>query len=547
MTYPQIARSRSQLLKLIPPDAKVAIEIGSDTGELAAAYERINPHCRYIRLKPEIAFDSEGVGDPTLDLPPGSVDCFIYDSTIAHCLDPQAMLKRHLNWLKPDGQVVAAIANVGYWQTIIDLLRGKWSARETDPLHCFTLDTIRELLAGVGLYLDRYEAILSEESDDWKQWESHLSAVAKRLDLDAATFIHHARTQQYLLAATLSPPKRPLVIQTILMAPLACDRVRVLEPDRMSASIPGVRTVSTVKAAALNIGRPQEEKVFIWQRALLHSQTALEHQKNLLQRGYLIVAEMDDDPQHWPGNEQTEFFTFRSCHCVQTSTEPLAAELRQYNPYVGVFANQLTELPPPRAYRDDRVALFFGALNREPDWQPLMASINRILAELGDRVWVEVLHDRQFFQALATERKQFRPFCPYEDYHQVLHRSDIALLPLNPTRFNNMKSDLKFLECAGHGVAVLASPTVYDRSLVNGETGLLYRSVEEFEAKLRELVGNPLLRRQLGGNAYEWVKHNRLLSQHYRQRYEWYLEMRDRLPELNAALRDRLPQLFENS
>jgi hypothetical protein len=37
-----------------------------------------------------------------------------------------------------------------------------------------------------------------------------------------------------------------------------------------------------------------------------------------------------------------------------------------------------------------------------------------------------------------------------------------------------------------------------------------------------------------------------MLSQHYRQRYEWYLEMRDRLPELNAALRDRLPKLFED-
>jgi glycosyltransferase involved in cell wall biosynthesis len=110
-----------------------------------------------------------------------------------------------------------------------------------------------------------------------------------------------------------------------------------------------------------------------------------------------------------------------------------------------------------------------------------------------------------------------------------------------------MKSDLKFLECAGHGVAVLASPTVYDRSLVDGTTGLLYRSVEEFELKLRQAIANSEFRRTLAANAYEWVKHNRLLSQHYRQRYEWYLEMRDRLPELNAALRDRVPQLFKNS
>jgi glycosyltransferase involved in cell wall biosynthesis len=336
-------------------------------------------------------------------------------------------------------------------------------------------------------------------------------------------------------------------VQTLLRSTIASDKVRVYQPDRFLNTIPGVRTEARVKTAILNLARPDEEKVFIWQRQRLGIQEAIAKQKNLLRRGYLIVTEIDDDPLRWPEHAQHQFITFRSCHCIQTSTEPLAAFLRQLNPYVAVFPNQLHELPPPRTYAEDKVTLFFGALNREPDWQPLMASINRILAEFGDRVWVEVLHDRQFFQALATEDKQFRPFCPYEEYHEILHRSDLALLPLNPTRFNSMKSDLKFLECAGHGVAVLASPTVYDRSLVDGTTGLLYRSVEEFELKLRQAIANSEFRRTLAANAYEWVKHNRLLSQHYRQRYEWYLEMRDRLPELNAALRDRVPQLFKNS
>jgi hypothetical protein len=41
------------------------------------------------------------------------------------------------------------------------------------------------------------------------------------------------------------------------------------------------------------------------------------------------------------------------------------------------------------------------------------------------------------------------------------------------------------------------------------------------------------------------VRDHRLISHHYRDRYDWYLDMRDRLPELNAALRDRIPELFE--
>jgi glycosyltransferase involved in cell wall biosynthesis len=175
-----------------------------------------------------------------------------------------------------------------------------------------------------------------------------------------------------------------------------------------------------------------------------------------------------------------------------------------------------------------------------------MPSINRILTEYQDRVRVKVIHDRRFFKELKTERKQFEPTCSYDRYHAILRTCDVAILPLNPTRFNGMKSDLKFIECAGHGVTVLASPTVYGQSIVDGKTGYIYNSVEEFETKLHEIVGNTQLRRQIAANAYEWVRDNRLLSQHYRQRHEWYLEMRDRLPELNEALRSRLPQLFED-
>jgi glycosyltransferase involved in cell wall biosynthesis len=107
-----------------------------------------------------------------------------------------------------------------------------------------------------------------------------------------------------------------------------------------------------------------------------------------------------------------------------------------------------------------------------------------------------------------------------------------------------MKSDLKFLECAGNGVAVLASPTVYEASIQEGKTGLLYRSPTEFEEKLRALLDDAALRRRLAAAAYAWVKENRLLCRHYRQRYEWYMEMLDRLPLLNKELGQRVPELF---
>ena len=94
---------------------------------------------------------------------------------------------------------------------------------------------------------------------------------------------------------------------------------------------------------------------------------------------------------------------------------------------------------------------------------------------------VQVVYDRAFFDALATPHKSFEPLCSYDRYHELLDAADIALLPLEPTRFNQHKSDLKFIECAAHGVAVLASPTVYDRTINDGETGLIYHSIAEFD------------------------------------------------------------------
>ena len=93
-------------------------------------------------------------------------------------------------------------------------------------------------------------------------------------------------------------------------------------------------------------------------------------------------------------------------------------------------------------------------------------------------------------------------------------------------------------------MAVLASPTVYAASVQDGQTGVIYETLEQFEERFRRLVTDTPWRRQLAQNAYDWVRDHRLLSLHYRERVTWYWEMRSRLPELNEALRQRVPEIF---
>ncbi len=224
----------------------------------------------------------------------------------------------------------------------------------------------------------------------------------------------------------------------------------------------------------------------------------------------------------------------------------MAEALRPYNPHVEVFPNQVAALPPPRAAdRTDSgpVTIFFGALNREADWAPILPALNRVLAAHGDRVRMQVVYDRAFFDALTTPNKAFEPLCPYDRYKAILSAADIARLPLEPTRFNRHKSDLKFIESAAHGAVVLASPTVYDRTIRHGEMGLIYHSPDEFAAMLDRLIRDAPFRRALAGAAYRYVAEHRLLSRHFRARHDWYRAMLDRLDELDAELRGRVPEL----
>ncbi len=322
--------------------------------------------------------------------------------------------------------------------------------------------------------------------------------------------------------------------------------VRVLAPARASSRIPGVRAVTVEQAPRLVLVRPEpaEETVLVWQRPILEWPRHLATLRALVERGYLVVVERDDYPSR-PVFAANRHLSHRGGHAIQTSTEALAGVLRQWNPNVGVFPNQLDELPPPRRYAEgEPVTVFFGAFNRQKDWAPCMAPLNQVLRAWGDRVRVRVIHDRAFFDALETPFKDFEPVCPYDTYQDVLRRCDVALLPLEDTEFNRCKSDLKFLECAAHGVAVLASPTAYSETVADGETGLLFRSPEEFARGLRRLLEDTGFRRAIAARAYEYVGRHRLLSLHAGDRVDWYYSLRDRLPELNAELRHRVPEIF---
>ncbi len=561
------------LLKLIPPDAKTVLEIGCGEGALCEAYRRVNPTVEWnaVEMDEAAASKTEGIIDliSVVDLNhesfiPGvhhHYDCLVCGDVLEHLIDPLDLLRQCMDLLKPGAQVLACIPNVQHWTVIRDLLEGKWDYTDSgllDRTHLrfFTLKSIREMFDQAGLQV--HEIIGRDLFSE---------GLAKFLHEYPASFfgpnnILQMRAYQYLVRAikpvaeivwtqaggaafTGRHSEIPKLHIHAIEAEDCCARPRIREPFAMLKTIPGVKCTRSTRDGHNRVvpDLPTDaSKILVRQR---NTFIEVEHLRKFIADGWLIVQECDDYPLAYELGAARDWMVFRGCHAIQCSTEAIAEIVRQYNPNVMVFENQIAELPPLGEFDNgDIINIFCGWQNRNEDWKPILPSLNRVAADHPE-IHFLVIHDHEFFDALNAPLKAFRPFCEYSEYRALLSGCDIALLPLEDTPFNRCKSDIKFLECAAEGVAVLASRDMHacrGNRLYRGMMDF-YETPAEFEAYLSLLIEKPEKRLALAQNAYACVRDNRLLSQHYRKRYEWYQSLLSSKPNLDRQLLERVPEL----
>ena len=223
-----------------------------------------------------------------------------------------------------------------------------------------------------------------------------------------------------------------------------------------------------------------------------------------------------------------------------SSTPETAIRLREKVLQVAILP---IKLPPLRA--DGRAGLgLFGVYNRHDYWVDITKFVNRVLGYFQDRVVVEVVFNRDVFDALQVPNKRFTPRCSSQTYLKLLASCDIALMHPRDTSFNLCKSDLKFIECAAHGVISLAPTTVYGATLVDGRTGVLCRFSTELMVGLRRLIQDVDLCTWNAGAGRKYVAEYRMHAGHYEARHAWYLELIAKADELRTSHRQRVPELY---
>lgn len=106
--------------------------------------------------------------------------------------------------------------------------------------------------------------------------------------------------------------------------------------------------------------------------------------------------------------------------------------------------------------------------------------------------------------APVADQIEWRDMVSLPDLPEETARFDISIAPLEAgTLFCDAKSELKFFEAALAGVASIVSPTTpFRQCVVDGVSGFLADTPEEWETALRTLLDNPDLRRRMADAAY---------------------------------------------
>ncbi|MDE2516494.1 MAG: methyltransferase domain-containing protein [Rhodospirillales bacterium] len=545
------------LLAAIPLSARCVLEIGCGHGALGLAYRARNPRVRYLgvdvdaaqaaiaatRLNEVAVADIEANPFPFgRDLRP---DCIVYGDVLEHLRDPFALLARHLEILAPDGIIALSVPNLEHWSIAARLLAGTWDYEEEgllDRTHLrwFTRTNLEAGLRRLGLAIHRCEPrIFDAPAAD--HFTETIAPALNALGVDASAYRERAQALQYVVRAGREA-RAPMILAASMLDPIGgVSHVRILYPMAALGSDPATRVQVYANGDAIDPPDPETPHIFILHRASMLGREGRTMLRSLLAQGWVIVTDFDDHPDYFEAMRRPGQLGFLGVHAVQTTTPALAEILARRNPEVAVFANAVPSLRGVHNFAaPDRLTLFFGALNREEDWRPLLGALNAAAKIAGARLHFRIVHDQALFDALETPHKDFTPVCDHETYLTLLGGCEISLMPLADTPFNRAKSDLKFLEASACRVMSLASRMVYGGSIADGRTGLLFDSAEALRERLLRLVAMPELARQIADAARAHVATSRMLAYQVPERLAWYRALWERRGALTALLMERL-------
>jgi len=175
----------ADLLTLIPSGVQRLLEVGCNSGGLAAAFKRRQPGCHVvgIELREEAARVAARQCDQVFTLDVETLSdaafaqfadrqCWVFGDVLEHLVDPWRVLRRICKVLPSDGYVVVCLPNMQHWSVQAKLATGllfyePGGLLDNTHLRWFTRQTALKMFDDCGYRLDvGYPRILNEPQRD---------------------------------------------------------------------------------------------------------------------------------------------------------------------------------------------------------------------------------------------------------------------------------------------------------------------------------------------------------------------------------------------
>lgn len=265
--------------------------------------------------------------------------------------------------------------------------------------------------------------------------------------------------------------------------------------------------------------------------------------------GKKVVIDLDDnfldiDPTHplydtFKPTKKNRAFTstiLSFADVITCSTEPLKQRISEHIHKVHGIEKKIIVVPnmndlkdwnfkPVKKDNNKIVIGYTGSNSHFKDLEMVFPAIAKVMDKYKN-VHFEVMGSltekdaiklfSQFSESARNRCDLLPPTWTFKDYPKEIaeQKWDIGICPLIDSAFTRSKSHIKFLEYSSYKIPVIASRVYpyyvssFGKDIIkHEETGLLCKP-SEWESALERLILDKNLRKQLGNNAYEYVKKN---------------------------------------
>ena len=233
-----------------------------------------------------------------------------------------------------------------------------------------------------------------------------------------------------------------------------------------------------------------------------------------------LVVDQDDNVFELPWGNLAIFYWQRpryekqaslltTADWVICSTAPLEAYMKRFNEKTVVIPNMIDPKDwnlnrKKKKNKKIKIGWVFSQTH-VPDLPVINEALCDIMEEFKDVAEFEMLGGEKHIFGFDYRAVAGCPFTEFTKKMELLNW-DISIAPLTDNKFNECKSNIKWLESTMAGAAFIGSKVYpYEHSIKNGKTGFVCGSKEQWKNALRKLITDEKLRNEMVENARKVV------------------------------------------